>query len=179
MGWFADCFADLPDPRCGNAQRHDLFELLTIALAATLSGAESCVNFELFARSKEAFLRANSSISKAAFRATTPSRACSGLLITRPLRLAPSGTLVWGAGVCRAWARRMRRGRMRLSQSARALWSRTSLRQARTGLQIRARLEHGDWQFRRPDFGRNCRFCSDKRSPISLERDNCIAAKVP
>jgi predicted transposase YbfD/YdcC len=57
MGLFMDCFGDLSDPRHGNAQRHDLLELLTIALAATLCGAESCVDFELFARSKEQFLR--------------------------------------------------------------------------------------------------------------------------
>jgi hypothetical protein len=57
MGLFLDCFGDLPDPRRGNAQRHDLLELLTIALAATLCGAESCVDFELFSRSKEPFLR--------------------------------------------------------------------------------------------------------------------------
>lgn len=57
MGLFLDCFGDLPDPRRGNARRHDLLELLTIALSATLCGAESCVDFELFARSKEEFLR--------------------------------------------------------------------------------------------------------------------------
>src|SRR4051812_23573568 len=57
MGLFLDCFGELPDPRRGNARRHDLLELLTIALAATLCGAESCVDFELFARSKEEFLR--------------------------------------------------------------------------------------------------------------------------
>lgn len=57
MGLFLDCFGDLQDPRRGNARRHDLLELLTIALAASLCGAESCVDFELFARSKEPFLR--------------------------------------------------------------------------------------------------------------------------
>ncbi len=57
MGIFKDCFETLPDPRTGNAQRHDFLELLIIALAATLSGAETCVDFELFARSKEDFLR--------------------------------------------------------------------------------------------------------------------------
>lgn len=57
MALFTECFSGLPDPRSGNAQRHDLLELLTIALLATLSGAESCVDFELFARSKENFLR--------------------------------------------------------------------------------------------------------------------------
>jgi len=39
MGLFLDCFSDLPDPRHGNARRHDLLELLTIALSATLCGA--------------------------------------------------------------------------------------------------------------------------------------------
>ncbi len=57
MGMFGDCFDILPDPRTGNAQRRDFLELLIIALAATLSGAETCVDFELFARSKEDFLR--------------------------------------------------------------------------------------------------------------------------
>jgi len=57
MGIFRDCFESLPDPRTGNAQRHDFLELLVVALAATLSGAESCVDFELFARSKQEFLR--------------------------------------------------------------------------------------------------------------------------
>src|SRR5829696_2852022 len=49
MGLFLDCFGELPDPRRGNARRHDLLELLTIALSATLCGAASCVDFELFA----------------------------------------------------------------------------------------------------------------------------------
>ena len=52
MGWFGECFGDLPDPRRGNAQRHDLLDLVTIALSATLCGAGSCVEFELFAGSK-------------------------------------------------------------------------------------------------------------------------------
>ncbi len=47
----------MPDPRRGNPQRHDLLELLAIASIATLGGAESCVDFELFARSKEPLLR--------------------------------------------------------------------------------------------------------------------------
>jgi predicted transposase YbfD/YdcC len=57
MALFTECFSSLPDPRTGNAQRHDFLELLIIALLATLSGAESCVDFELFARAKEDFLR--------------------------------------------------------------------------------------------------------------------------
>lgn len=57
MEAFRACFADLADPRTGNAQRHELLEVLLIALAATLCGAESCVDMALFGRSKEAFLR--------------------------------------------------------------------------------------------------------------------------
>ena len=50
-------FATLPDPRTGNAQRHNLLDVLTIALTATLCGAESCVDFADFARDREALFR--------------------------------------------------------------------------------------------------------------------------
>ncbi len=50
-------FADLPDPRRGNAQRHRLLDVLTIALTATICGAESCVDFADFARDREALFR--------------------------------------------------------------------------------------------------------------------------
>jgi DDE family transposase len=50
-------FADLPDPRTGNAQRHNLLDVLTIALTATICGAESCVDFADFARDREALYR--------------------------------------------------------------------------------------------------------------------------
>jgi predicted transposase YbfD/YdcC len=56
MGRLEECFADLADPRSGNA-RHDLLELLTIALCAVLCGAESCVEMALFGASKEPLLR--------------------------------------------------------------------------------------------------------------------------
>jgi hypothetical protein len=29
MGWLNACFAELPDPRIGNAKRHDLIEAVT------------------------------------------------------------------------------------------------------------------------------------------------------
>jgi hypothetical protein len=35
----------VPDPRTGNAQRHALLDLLVIALAASVCGAETCVDF--------------------------------------------------------------------------------------------------------------------------------------
>ena len=50
-------FAELPDPRTGNAQRHNLLDVLTIALMATLCGAESCVDFADFGRDREALFR--------------------------------------------------------------------------------------------------------------------------
>jgi predicted transposase YbfD/YdcC len=51
MERFAECFAELPDPRADNAL-HDLRELLFIALLATLCGATTCSDMALFARTK-------------------------------------------------------------------------------------------------------------------------------
>lgn len=50
-------FADLADPRTGNAQRHNLLDLLTIALTASICGAESCVDFADFGRDRERLFR--------------------------------------------------------------------------------------------------------------------------
>ena len=44
MEWFRACFAELKDPRTGNAQRHELDEIVMIALLATLCAAEGCVD---------------------------------------------------------------------------------------------------------------------------------------
>jgi predicted transposase YbfD/YdcC len=49
--------ADLPDPRSGNARRHKLLDVLTIALTASICGAESCVDFADFARDRETLFR--------------------------------------------------------------------------------------------------------------------------
>jgi predicted transposase YbfD/YdcC len=46
----------LPDPRAANV-RHDLCEVLFIALAATLCGAQSCAEMAEFGQSKEGYLR--------------------------------------------------------------------------------------------------------------------------
>jgi len=56
MDKFESAFSDVSDPRAGNA-RHGLLEVIFIALAATLCGAQSCVDMSLFAKSKEGFLR--------------------------------------------------------------------------------------------------------------------------
>ncbi|MGC9458107.1 MAG: ISAs1 family transposase [Halothiobacillaceae bacterium] len=50
-------FRDIPDPRCGNAQRHALLDILTIALVASVCGAETCVDFAEFAGDREPLLR--------------------------------------------------------------------------------------------------------------------------
>jgi predicted transposase YbfD/YdcC len=56
MERFAGCFADLEDPREDNA-RHELHEILLIALCAMLCGAEDCSDMAVFGRAKEVFLR--------------------------------------------------------------------------------------------------------------------------
>jgi predicted transposase YbfD/YdcC len=56
MEQFNGCFEDLEDPRDDNA-RHDLLEVLVIALCTVLCGGTDCTDMALFGRSKEAFLR--------------------------------------------------------------------------------------------------------------------------
>lgn len=56
MERFTACFAELEDPREDNA-RHDLHEILLIALCALLCGAEDCSEMAAFGRAKEGFLR--------------------------------------------------------------------------------------------------------------------------
>ena len=56
MGKFRRFFRRVQDPRADNA-RHDLLELLVIALAAVLCGAESCSDMADFGQAKEGLLR--------------------------------------------------------------------------------------------------------------------------
>jgi predicted transposase YbfD/YdcC len=56
MKWFASCFAGLKGPRKDNA-RHNLHEILVIALCAMLCSAENCSDMALFGRAEQAFLR--------------------------------------------------------------------------------------------------------------------------
>ena len=56
MGKFKKVFRKLADPRAANA-RHELWEILFIALAAVLAGAQSCCEMALFGRSKEELFR--------------------------------------------------------------------------------------------------------------------------
>jgi predicted transposase YbfD/YdcC len=57
MDGFAACFADLDDPRTGNAGRHDLLEIIFIALCCVLTGGEDCTDMAEFAEAKLGFLR--------------------------------------------------------------------------------------------------------------------------
>jgi predicted transposase YbfD/YdcC len=56
MDRFHECFGDLPDPRADNA-RHELSEIVFIALLASLCGAKDCCAMAEFGRSKETLLR--------------------------------------------------------------------------------------------------------------------------
>ena len=57
MEGFAACFADLDDPRTGNAARHKMLEMLVIALCSVLTGGDDCTDMAAFAETKLAFLR--------------------------------------------------------------------------------------------------------------------------
>jgi predicted transposase YbfD/YdcC len=50
-------FEGVSDPRHRNATRHDLHEMLMIALLSVLCGGDGCHDMSLFGRSKERFLR--------------------------------------------------------------------------------------------------------------------------
>jgi predicted transposase YbfD/YdcC len=54
---FRSIFADLKDPRTGNARLHDLHAILVIALCTMLCGGEDCSDMALFGQAKEPFLR--------------------------------------------------------------------------------------------------------------------------
>jgi predicted transposase YbfD/YdcC len=56
MQGFVAQFGDVPDPRASNA-RHDFLEVIFVALAAVLCGAEDCTDMALFAVSKLELLR--------------------------------------------------------------------------------------------------------------------------
>jgi len=56
MDRFASHFSEVLDPRADNA-RHDFLEVVFVALAAVLCGAEDCTDMALFARAKLGLLR--------------------------------------------------------------------------------------------------------------------------
>ncbi len=56
MGGFGDCFSTLTDPRSPAVRRHDLLEILMIALCAVLCGGQTAVDMAVFAEAKQDFL---------------------------------------------------------------------------------------------------------------------------
>ena len=50
---FGRIFDGVEDPRTSNATRHDLHEMLMIALLCMICGGQTCTDMELFGRSKE------------------------------------------------------------------------------------------------------------------------------
>jgi predicted transposase YbfD/YdcC len=56
MQGLGDCFDDVKDPRGANAKRHDLPEILMIALCAVLAGGQTAVDMAVFAEAKQEFL---------------------------------------------------------------------------------------------------------------------------
>ena len=56
MQSFGECFVELKDPRGPNAKRHDLPEILMIALCAVLAGGQTAVDMAVFAEAKQEFL---------------------------------------------------------------------------------------------------------------------------
>ncbi len=101
MEEFVACFADVIDPRQDNA-RHDLHELLLIALCTILTGGKDCSDMALFGEVKEPFLRQFCAYGTA-FPATTPSAESSGF--STRCRSKPASHALCSASprACRAW----------------------------------------------------------------------------
>ena len=53
----ASFFADLPDPRSTRRRQHRLLDIMTIALCASICGADNWVDIALFGRAKQAWFR--------------------------------------------------------------------------------------------------------------------------
>lgn len=79
MEGFAPCFGGLADPRPGNARRHDLLEMLLLALCAVLAGAEDCTAMAEFACDKLEFLSSFLKLEHGAPSHDTFSRLCRRL----------------------------------------------------------------------------------------------------
>jgi len=56
MNGLVSCFSELRDPRSSRPKRHDLYEILMIALCAILSGGQNAVDMAIFAQAKQDFL---------------------------------------------------------------------------------------------------------------------------
>lgn len=77
-------FRDMPDPRSGNARRHDLLDILSIAVVASVCGAERCVDFAEFVEDREPLLREFLNLENGLPSHDTPLAGCSACLIRWP-----------------------------------------------------------------------------------------------
>ena len=102
---FAPIFDGVEDPRTSNATRHNLHEMLMIALPCVTCGGQTCIDMEPFGRSKEQFLHRFMTLEhgipshdafSALFGVLDPD--CLG---RAPLRLAAD----WPSGSVRTWSR--------------------------------------------------------------------------
>ena len=50
-------FCSLEDPRSDHTRRHQLIDIITIAICGVICGADNWVDMELFGRSKEGWLK--------------------------------------------------------------------------------------------------------------------------
>ena len=66
-----DSFEALEDPRIDRCKRHQLLDIIVIAICATICGADSWVHMEMFGRSKEEWLKTFLKLPTAS-RPTTP-----------------------------------------------------------------------------------------------------------
>jgi hypothetical protein len=104
MEGFRGCFADLVDPRRGNAQRHELDEMVMVALLAMVSSAETCFDMALFGRSTDALLRRFLRL-PGGIPSHDTSRGCFGCSIPRPSRCASHATWRHSPSGFRGWSR--------------------------------------------------------------------------
>ena len=56
-GWIMECFGGLEDPRIDRCKRHQLLDIITIAICAVICGADSWVHVEMFGKNKEDWFR--------------------------------------------------------------------------------------------------------------------------
>ena len=52
-----DSFEALEDPRIDRCKRHQLLDIIVIAICATICGADSWVHMEMFGKNKEEWLK--------------------------------------------------------------------------------------------------------------------------
>ena len=139
MGKFKKIFRRLPDPRADNA-RHDLVEVLVIALAALLCGADSCSDMAEFGQAKEGLLRLLLRLEHG-----IPSHDT----FSRVFRLLNPGTFEkriasLHGGLCQGqWAQTYRGGGSRRQGLARSLRTRWKGHAAATGQRLCGGCQHG------------------------------------